>query len=205
MLTKHEKKILLDQNIQIWLLKKFSVRNPWKYLFSYHRFVMLIILSLLFCVILQIVIKKWIMLPLEWRHKFDSLGFLLVFFYQKMRKNYDNILFNFQQMKYIQKMIFIYFWLKIPFFPKEGWLFCVSLLYVLSSCEVFRPVWWPLDTAALGEEERNSELAARRPTRVRLNNRLERIGSLESVLLSWRTFLLTDLHSGVHLWYKYFS
>ena len=34
--------------------------------------------------------------------------FLLFFFNQKMRKKYDNITFNFQQNKYIQKIIFIY-------------------------------------------------------------------------------------------------
>ena len=42
------------------------------------------------------------------RHKFNSLGFF-GFFYQKMRKKYDNIMFNFHQKNYIQKMIFIYF------------------------------------------------------------------------------------------------
>ena len=56
--------------------------------------------TLLFQVILQIVIKKIILWPLEWQHKFDDFGFC-VFFYPKMHKNYDNISLNFQQKKYI--------------------------------------------------------------------------------------------------------
>ena len=61
-------------------------------------------------VLLQIVIKKWILWPLEGWHQFISLGISFVFFLPKMRKKYDNITFNFQQKNYIQKIIFIYFW-----------------------------------------------------------------------------------------------
>ena len=67
--------------------------------------------------ILQIVLKKLILWPLEWRQKFDSLGFFVFFLNQKMRKNYDNILLNFQQKKYVQKLIFIYFYTKMTIYP----------------------------------------------------------------------------------------
>ena len=71
--------------------------------------------TLLFQVILQIVIKKIILWPLEWQHKFDDFGFC-VFFNPKRHKNYDNISLNFQQKKYINyiyiyKLFFLFFFL----------------------------------------------------------------------------------------------
>ena len=40
------------------------------------------------------------------------------------------------------------------------WIFCVLLLYVLSSCEAFQPVWWPL---AAARWERKQEIQSSLP------------------------------------------
>ena len=80
---------------------------------------MLNTLSLLFRVILQMVIKKWILWPLDWQHKFDSLGFLLVFFYQKMRKRMWQHIVKFSTKEiYTENDIYL-FLTKITIFPHK--------------------------------------------------------------------------------------
>ena len=46
---------------------------------------------------------------MERQNQLDSLGLILVFFNQKIRKNYDTFAENVQKKKYIQKLIFKYF------------------------------------------------------------------------------------------------
>ena len=76
--------------------------------------------ALLFQVILQIVIKKLILWPLEWQHKFDFLGVFMVFFLPKMRRKWDNISLYCQQKKYIYKNIYLLiFYTKMTIFPRK--------------------------------------------------------------------------------------
>ena len=117
--------------------------------------------------------QKLILWPMKWQHKFNSLAFLLLYFYTKMRKNYGNVVQNFQQKNYIQKFMYFfntknnhlprkvshvlsrrdvccnlitkYLHIEIPDQNlKKVWIFCVSLLSVLCSCKVSPPLWWPL-------------------------------------------------------------
>ena len=105
-------------------------------------------------VLLQIVIKKWIPWPLEWLHKFDSSGFFFYFFTKKFIFDYSFILkLPFPPLKWgpfrpVEISGFVWppntfiliFLTKIS---RKFEFFCVSLLYVLCSCEVFPAVWWP--------------------------------------------------------------
>ena len=63
--------------------------------------------TLLFCVILQKVIKKMNTVTVT-QILFFSF-FFTILFYKNMRKKIDNIALNFQQKNYIQKLTFIYF------------------------------------------------------------------------------------------------
>ena len=122
---------------------------------------------------LLIVIKKWILWPLEGQHKFNSLGIFLFFLNQKMGKKSDNITFIFINRILYKKWYLIIFDTKITIFPckvrhispsqdvwirlavqylhidifdqnlKNVWILCVSLFYVPCSCKVFSPVLWP--------------------------------------------------------------
>ena len=116
--------------------------------------------------------KKWLLSPLEWRHILGS-SFYLIFWTQKCVKIMTIYCWIFNKRNiYSNRYLFI-FDTKLSIFPhkvrqvlasqdvqlcltanylhkdifdpnlKKVWIFCVSLLYMLSSCKVFSPVWWP--------------------------------------------------------------
>ena len=125
--------------------------------------------------ILQIVIRKWILWPLEGRHKLNSLGFFFVLFFvtKKGLKSMTILGLIFNKRIICRKWYLFMFDTKIIIFPRKVrhvlptrdvwfllaakylyidifhqklrkvWIFSVSLLYVLSSCKVFSPVWSP--------------------------------------------------------------